>query len=290
MSRFRHFCMTCFETGDTLKEQFEENKQILRYFIAGEEICPKTNKTHYQCYMYLKNTMSLKKIIEKWRPNHIEICKGDSESNIKYCKKEEKIFIEYGEPPSQGKRTDILKAIELAKNQTNDQELINTCPTEFLKYHRGLEKIKTAFNIKRNWKMEVIIIWSQYSGNGKSRYVWDTEGIDNVYVKPKNKWWDHYNGEETVLIDDFAPNEYEEGKFTWWLTLLDRYPMIIEYKGGSCHFRSKKIYITSNHDPDTWFIGILNRHAFFRRVSKIYWVDKNGEFHDNNLEELQKNE
>jgi len=38
-------------------------------------------------------------------------------------------------------------------------------------------------------------------GTGKSRMAHE---IPNAYRKPLSKWWDGYNYEETIIIDDFS--------------------------------------------------------------------------------------
>ena len=43
-------------------------------------------------------------------------------------------------------------------------------------------------------------IWGP-AGTGKTRSVWLE--YPDLYPKMANKWWDGYQGEETVLIDDF---------------------------------------------------------------------------------------
>lgn len=168
----------------------------------------------------------------------------------------------------QGKRTDLEDVAKLIDEGKSLKEIANSDPSTFIKCYKGIERYKSLKETKRNWEMEVHILWGR-PGTGKTRQVWDKHGIDNVYVKMKNKWWDHYDGEEVVLIDDFDPQHTHECTFDYWLTLFDRYPMIVEYKGGSTQFRSKIIYITSNFNPEFWFNERSNRDAFFRRVVTV---------------------
>ena len=48
------------------------------------------------------------------------------------------------------------------------------------------------------------------------------------------KWWDGYEGEKEVLIDEFWKDFY---KYHELLRLLDRYPCKVEKKGGWAHLQ-----------------------------------------------------
>jgi len=64
-----------------------------------------------------------------------------------------------------------------------------------------------------------------------------------LFIKPANKWWDGYNGESTVLIDDFGPEHKVLGYYLkrW----SDRYPVTGETKGGTVPLLHTKVIITS---------------------------------------------
>ncbi len=168
----------------------------------------------------------------------------------------------------QGDRTDLKKVAKAVRNGKNMQEIAEEFPVEFIKFNKGITAWKQAMLPQRNWKMDVHILWGP-SGTGKTREVWDTWGTEGVvYPKMKNKWWDHYTGQDVVLIDDFDPSTTGLD-LDFLLCLLDRYPMFVEYKGGSCNFCSKMIYITSNINPKEWFNGRTCEEAFFRRVTSV---------------------
>jgi len=79
-------------------------------------------------------------------------------------------------------------------------------------------------------------------------FLHETKG--NVYIKEGCKdWWDDYDGTQDVLIDEF----YGGFRWTYLLNLLDRFPMRVETKGGYVNFAPKRIFITSNRHPSTWY-------------------------------------
>jgi len=166
----------------------------------------------------------------------------------------------------QGTRTDLKEVAKELIEGKSIKEVSLIYPGTFIKYHKGIEKFHDLHSDERNWEMKVHIRWGK-SGTGKTRYVYDN--YKSIYPKPVGKWWDFYDGQEVVLIDDFDPEHSHDMVFDYWLRLLDRYPMTVELKGSSRQFNSKIIYITSNFNPKSWFIGRKNRDAFFRRVTDV---------------------
>ena len=67
-----------------------------------------------------------------------------------------------------------------------------------------------------------------------------------LYLKDHNKWWDGYDGEETVLIDDV----HMDSRFLVHFLKIwaDAYPYNAETKGGMMRIRPKWIIVTSNYD------------------------------------------
>ena len=264
----RNFCFTSF--NDKI-----EFTMSMKYLIQGREICPKTQKEHYQGYVMFRNARTLSGVIKEYRPIHFEIARGSNEDNIKYCSKDGD-FTEEGERPvGQGARTDKVSMVKLIKDGLDDRELIEEIGDQFIRNYKGIGVARAILSeIKRNWEMDVRIYHGE-PGTGKTKAVWDEFDVEDVYVKSPGKWWDGYRGQKVILIDDFDPSTCFDITFDFYLKLLDRYPMRIEWKGGSGEFYSKVIIFTSNFDSEDWFISRRNRSAFFRRVNFIKCFNKN---------------
>jgi RNA helicase len=69
---------------------------------------------------------------------------------------------------------------------------------------------------------------------------------DAYYKMDSNHWWDGYEGEDDVIIDDFRADLCP---FHELLRLFDRYPHRVQFKGGSREFNSKRIFVTCNKHP-----------------------------------------
>lgn len=196
---------------------------------------------------------------------HIEKARGTDLDNQRYCSKE-KNFFEYGIPQQQGKRSDLRKVAETLKENGGDlSQIANDYPTQFIRYQRGLSAFCDVLNLvpKRDFKTNVTVIVGP-SGCGKSRYAYDKD-ID-AYYKPRGEWWDGYNGQKTVIIDDF----YGWLKYDELLRVCDRYPHRVPVKGSFRTFISKEIIITSNKHVESWY-SFDDLSALFRRIN-VYLV------------------
>jgi len=169
---------------------------------------------------------------------------------------------EYGEEPAQGKRNDLLEVAAYAKDHTMT-DLATLYPADVIRHHRGLQEYKRLITPDRNHHTDLIIYWG-LPGTGKSTRI--SELWPDAYWLKRSRthdpWWDGYDGHETVIIDEFYG----------WITvdlmtrLIDRFPLTVEVKGSAVKFVAKRIVITSNADPWTWWKCEL--HGMARRLQE----------------------
>lgn len=81
-------------------------------------------------------------------------------------------------------------------------------------------------------------------GTGKSMKAYEEN--KGAFRKAQNKWWDGYQGEEAVILDDLDTNALGHYLKIWG----DRYPCTGEVKGGQVTLVHRKIIITSNYTPE----------------------------------------
>lgn len=223
----------CFTAWREPKPDFDN----LRYICWGIEICPTTNREHYQGLVIFKRTHRIpgaKRIIGGGDECHLEPRRGTRPEARDYCRKDGK-FTEHGQFEGLTKEQLFRQPIEFLKENN---------PEFYCRYHKGLEKLQPKGDKWRN--VEVTHI-SGETGTGKTRQVME---MDDVYkIDPPYRWFDGYEGESILLIDDYKKGVIERGLF---LNLLDGYRLRLETKGSHTWALWKKVYITSNYTMDSW--------------------------------------
>lgn len=102
------------------------------------------------------------------------------------------------------------------------------------------------------------------TGTGKTHRAFDEAGA-NFYIKnSRTKWWDGYQGQPNVIIDEFSGSI----DVTYLLNWFDKYPCFAEVKGFSVPLQAVNFWITSNIDPMFWYSDInpSHREALLRRM------------------------
>jgi len=134
--------------------------------------------------------------------------------------------------------------------------------------YRTLRAIQSDFSVPRAIERTVTVFWGS-TGTGKSRRAW-LEAGDGAYAKcPRSKFWDGYQDQENVVIDEFRGGIDVAHLLRWF----DRYPVRVEIKGSSRPFNASRIWITSNLDPIMWYpeIDEMTREALMRRLNIEYF-------------------
>lgn len=258
----------CFTINNYTIEDVELIKKLkYQYILLGNE--KGENETpHIQGYVYFQNPIAFNTLKKHCPRGHIEVCKGSPQSNIDYCKKQGDIIFEDGEKPCAGKRNDLAEIREAVLNNESMQNIITNYSANYqaVKY---AETIRKYLEPKRNWMPNIKWYYGE-TGTGKSKTAYEELG-ENAYFQNGSKWWDGYDAHESVIIDDFRPQDIEFSKL---LKLLDRYPYIIENKGGTRQFLAKTIIITSPKHPIETFKHVTstqneNIEQLTRRFTEI---------------------
>lgn len=249
------------------------------YCIAGAEVAPTTGAQHLQGYIQLRTKSRLGQLVKHSGTDriHWEAARGDEESNTAYCSKGGDIAVRWGEPriTDGGKREGIRWDLVRQYAKSGEHEKIDD--HAYIVYCRNIDYIYQKNRPKQdtiNGDLRHMWIYGP-TGTGKSRsartMLQNLVG-DDWYLKQQNKWWDHYNKEEMVLIDDLE-KEWARLAIHHIKQWLDRYPFNAEVKGNVIqHVRPKQFIITSNYHPyEIWGDHLLEWYQpIMRRIQVVF--------------------
>lgn len=112
-------------------------------------------------------------------------------------------------------------------------------------------------------------IWG-LPGTGKSRAV--REKYPDAYIKSQNKWWDGYEGQKVVLLDDYDCGDPLGHSLKIW---MDRYAFPAEIKGANIQPQHDKFFVTSNKSIENTFTDPDVIEAVTRRCTIIHKTHHN---------------
>jgi Putative viral replication protein./RNA helicase. len=280
-AKVRNVCYTLNNYSEEDVRRLQALQEGVSYHIFAKEVA-ESGTPHLQGYIEFENPRAtgdkwknLKKLMGEGQ--HFEPRKGTAQQASDYCEFADYDKIthkgtipndwvhKFGEISRQGARTDWAQATNEILSGREVVDVIQEQP-QLLPAIRALETLKklSIHPIER----EVHVTWLYGSpGSGKTRWVWTQ--YPDVYSKPSGNWWDGYNGEETLLLDDFDADI----PFAELLKVLDRYKYRVQVKGGFVGARWTRVFITTNNPPDHFYKFVSNRKALVRRISEIKCFD-----------------
>ncbi len=244
----RNWCFTLNNyTDEDLKtiDKWHQNNTTA-YIIYGKEKGGDTGTAHLQGFIHLpkaRAATALKKILPR---AHLTICRGSPAENIIYCTKEDKEPTVYGVQPvsqQQANKDKARRFCDLA--EAGEFKLIKEeMPGLYLSRYRTMKEMEVDHMVKPDDLKETCGIWIYgETGCGKTHAARHEYGT--YFSKPCNKWWDGYQGEDCVVIEDMDPNH---SKLAYHLKLwTDMWSFTAEVKGGTRSLRPKCVIITSQY-------------------------------------------
>jgi len=156
---------------------------------------------HYQLCVAFSKKVSLAAVKGVFgRTCHGELSRSDAASA--YCHKEESRVgepFELGSKPIQrNSKTDWESVWTAAKSGTLDAVPANI---RVVSYH-ALRAIRSDHSQPVGIERRVHVFWGS-TGTGKSRRAWDEAGVGAYSKCPRSKFWDGYQDQEHVVIDEF---------------------------------------------------------------------------------------
>lgn len=187
---------------------------------------------------------------------HIAKCRGSPKQNVDYiCSHHPDLIWEIGSMPK-------------GKENINDtweqfvEDIHNGCVDKDSKMYaryrsyadRRMAELKVHEDYEGDLKAKNIWIWGP-SRTGKTYWARHFSN-KRIYVKPINKWWDGYDGQEVVIIEDIDPDSCQHLAH-YMKVWADRYPFTAALKGSSTVISPKEyiLIVTSNYSIADCFEG-----------------------------------
>lgn len=274
-------------THEVIRTNLEAFSGLLYWCMADEVGAEGTPHTHV--YLACQNAVMFSTLQKRFYGAHIEAAKGSHHENRDYVRKEGKwlndakhetsipgTFEESGELPEEtDQRLNLNEAIyTMVTDGASNAEILEAHPAAMnrLQHIEATRQTLLAEKFNKVFReLEVYYIWGK-TGVGKTRYVLEKYGYENVYrvTKSRNPF-DGYVGQDVILFDEFRSSL----PISEMLTYLDGYPVSLD-----CRYSDKvacftKVYLVSNipltdqyrniqqEEPETW-------KAFLRRLTSVY--------------------
>jgi len=86
------------------------------------------------------------------------------------------------------------------------------------------------------------------------------------------KWFDNYQDEDTVYLEDLSKFNVRWGDLL--KRLADKWVISVQYKGGTRYIRPKRIIVTSNYSIEDIWEDKVTRDCLNRRFTVIEKLSK----------------
>lgn len=267
-----------FKDKEAVNDYFKSLNHI-KYFVIGFEV-GEQGTPHLQGLLSFTQPKTFDTLRKYLKNNHIEQVKGTFTQAMEYCKKDGD-FIEFGDAPiEQGKRNDIDDFIQAVEQGYSNSELLKTYPSQYLRYQKMIADIRenTIYEkYKNSPRLDIQVIYIHGSaGVGKTRYIYETHGYENVYrVSDYKNPFDAYNNEPVIVLEEFR----SQLTLSLMLNLLDIYPFRLPARYNDKMACYTTVYIASNWSIEQQYRDIQQLHplswqAFLRRIHKVWNFDK----------------
>lgn len=226
----------------------------IRYAVWQKERAPTTGTEHLQGYLETTGPWRRSRVLQALGGHAwVALAREREAANTKYCTKAGRVAGPWvlGEPGGvrQGARTDLKPLDQAVEQVANGASLAELDPIVVVRHGQGLSRLINLQRPPMRDDFTVCVIRGE-SGIGKTWWVYNR--FPEVYRPNYGNggiWWDGYSGQDTILIDEFKG----QCPLQKLLMILDRYPLMLEVKGGYTPAKYRTVFVTVNSDPVSWY-------------------------------------
>lgn len=263
--------------------------------VYQEEIGEETGTPHLQGYVRFSRKLRVNTIKNMLVPTyptanriHFETARGTPTDNYNYCTKEGTRTDPSQEPyvfgefdAGQGKRSDIVDLRNAIRDQKSIREIYDDDSLvkpagRYQTFLKSAIDVYQAVPARPNVRVRLCL---GTPGTGKTyccEQLADGQTPADIYWKDGESFWERYNGESIVIMDEFGGHIMPPLLFN---RVCDKYPYTVPKKGGSHPLLASDIRITANHSPQYWWGHRTNYDpvAVARRIHEVHYHAAIGE-------------
>jgi len=228
------------------------------YLCFGHENAPETGTYHLQGYLELRSRKSIVRL-SKFLPRlHFAAAKGTAAQCITYSSKDSE-WEEYGERPSftnpaasaSTARACVAREATLLARDGRLEEVFVRYPTyyashyPYLKAQAGLSKTKDPIHYDL---IECLYIHGP-PGTGKTWSATHDYGLYWIKDKPSGPWWDGYEYQPTIIIDEMDRDHVRYYK-DYLRAIGNGLAVTVKVHYGHLVIKPQRLIVTSNYSLD----------------------------------------
>lgn len=218
---------------------------------------------HYQGYVNFKKQTLFTTVVAILPKAHWELCLDPIAARA-YCQKaasriEGPFELGIWNPPAEKQRVWKQLAEDIMAG-TKDYDLFQKYPMQVITQFKGIANARNIVLPPRSFKTKTILVFG-LPGVGKSSFI--HKAFPSAFWKsPDSLWFDGYRGESEMVLDDF----YGWLPIGSFLRLADRYPLLLQTKGGHATMQAKILLISSNTLPTDWYKAAIEKTPWLGRA------------------------
>lgn len=271
----KYWCFTSYRDGDGEGFLWWQNYGMV-YLVQQEEACPTTGRVHWQGFVVFETKQRLTAVRKLLGKAHWEAMRGSVDEAADYCCDPRKrmpggLLVECGDRPLYGDAARSASTSERYKRayqlaiEGNYSEIE---PAMMVRHLPNLLRLNTLFGKKPKDLLTLSCpgVWLVGdAGCGKTTLC---QQFPHYKKDPRHKWFDGYQKELTVVVDDFAP--FHVAQTDILKTLGHQFAMQGETKGGSIWLRPHCVIVTSQYMQHTiWDKDAESLAAISRRYKSF---------------------
>lgn len=278
-TRRRQWCFTINDLGSSLRLP-EYDPSVHKFIVWQYEEAPETRHVHIQGYVEFTSPRTFGGVQRMLPGAHIEPARGSPYQNYEYCTKRRTRaehlpgpFV-YGDVPENP--GDTRRAVKKARCQhIYDMVKAGATDLEVADQAKAVWEIKAAQQYRqlllrpRDMKVPPVIIWCWGpTATGKTYFATHIDP-DSFYICRNWENLSGYRQQNVFILDDLRPGKIP---FVDLLTILDRYPLLMNVKFGDVQLNSKVICVTSCLAPNdgAWAVTNEQLDQLTRRVTHVF--------------------